>query len=351
VQIQSEVANTIAREVRSTLQSGPASASPPPIVKPGAYESYLKGMFQLNKYTEEGFEKGIGHLRHAIENDPNDPHPHAALALGYAMMGHERFPDALHLVKASARRSLELGGNLPEAYAALGMQEMYSDWDMEAGASNLRRALDINPNFAEARRNYAWYLRFRGDRDGGIAELKRAKAIDPLAPQIVADLAWHYLLNGDYAAASREAREALDVNPAFSQALALMSWIHLARGESGRAIELGRKVAETGRSWRWSLGRTYALANRKHEARTLAAKIAHNPQPMDQWGLAVIHSAMGDKDEAMRWLEAAYRSRFSWMPWNKGVHSTPQEDLFGPLEGDPRFEDLARRVLQTQSRR
>lgn len=99
------------------------------------------------------------------------------------------------------------------------------------------------------------------------------------------------------------------------------------------------------------MGRTYALTNRKHEARTLATEIAHDPQPMDQWGLAVIHSALGDKNEAMRWLEAAFPSRFSWMPWNKGFHSTPQEDLFGSLQGDPRFEDFARRVLQTQSRR
>ena len=54
---------------------------------------------------------------------------------------------------------------------------------------------------------------------------------------------------------------------------------------------------------------------------------------MDQWGLAAIYSALGDRDEAFRWLEQAYHSRFSWLPWDH-TPGPPGDvsgsDLFAP---------------------
>jgi hypothetical protein len=63
---------------------------------------------------------------------------------------------------------------------------------------------------------------------------------------------------------------------------------------------------------------------------------------MDEWGLAVIYAALGEKDEAFRWLDAAYQSRFSWMPYNRDF---VRPDFFSSLCDDPRFDGLMRRVL------
>jgi hypothetical protein len=59
---------------------------------------------------------------------------------------------------------------------------------------------------------------------------------------------------------------------------------------------------------------------------------------MNDWGLAEIYAALGEKDQAFRWLEAGFKSRFSWMPW---IDKNPR---FAPLRDDPRFQDVLRRL-------
>jgi TolB-like protein/DNA-binding winged helix-turn-helix (wHTH) protein/Flp pilus assembly protein TadD len=344
LRLQSEVAQAIVREIRAALSSQQADRlAVRPTVKPEAYEAYLKGMFHLSKGSSEGFRKGIEHLKKATEYDPADPLAYAELALGYAMAGHDGYPEALEGAKTAARKSLELGGPLPEAYAALGMEEMYGDWDISKGGRDLERALELNPNFAEARRNYSWYLRLLDRREEGIEEMKKAAQLDPLSPQIVADLAWQYVAEGRYDAAMAETQKCLEVTPAFPEGLAVAGWVYLQRGQQQEAVAAHQKAADSDADWRWPLGWTYARLGRKAEARAVAAAIEKNPGPMAPWGLAVIYAAAGDKDEAFRWLETGYRTRLSWMPWLSSFAVSSQE-MFGNLRSDPRFADLVRRI-------
>ena len=95
--MQSEIASAIAEKVHAALTPNErarlASARP---VNPEAYEAYLKGKFYVNKMTPEGYEKGLAYMQQAIDKDPTNPLPYAGLALCYAKIGHERFPDVLH---------------------------------------------------------------------------------------------------------------------------------------------------------------------------------------------------------------------------------------------------------------
>jgi len=349
LRLQSELAQAIAREVRAAVTAEEAArVGSKPTVKPEAYEAYLKGMFHLNKFTPEGFERGMAYLHQAVEKDPSDPFAYAALALGYGIMGHDRFPDALGRAKAAARKSLELGGPLAEAYAALAMYELYWDWDVPSAGRDLRRALELKPNFAEARRHYSWYLRLLGQRRQGIEEMKHAAELEPLVPQFHTDLATQYLHEGQLDAALAEARESLELNPAFAPGLSVAGAVYAGRHRYEEALVSHRKAAAGDTAWKWPLGRTYALMGRKAEARAIAAEMQNNPGPMAQWGLAAIYSALGEKDEAFRWLEKAYQAHFSWMPWN-GAFAVPDQDLFATLRDDPRFRDLTRRVGHSAS--
>ena len=127
--------------------------------------------------------------------------------------------------------------------------------------------------------------------------------------------------------------------------------------------------------WKWGLGITYALASRKADARKIAAELEKGtplppglaeivddfarrhagsaksaPTPkgyirdtrglavLNPWGLAEIYTALGEKDKAFKWLEAGLEQRQSWMPM------IGQNPNFKPLRGDPRFQDLLRRM-------
>jgi hypothetical protein len=56
--------------------------------------------------------------------------------------------------------------------------------------------------------------------------------------------------------------------------------------------------------------------------------------PLTTWGLAYTYAALGDKDEALSWIQKGVKARFGFLLWLKG---TPG---FAILHGDPRFEAI-----------
>lgn len=337
--LQNEIVAAITREIKLELtpqeQARLASARP---LDPEAYEAYLKGRFYLNKYTPEGFEKGLAYLQQAIEKDPANPLPYAGLALGYSLIGHEAIPDAFTRAKAAARKALELGETLAETQEALAEIKLYSAWDFAGAEQDLRRALELNPSLPDAHAHYAWYLQLAGRIDDALAEMRRAQEVDPLNPLWPAWLGWQYWEAGQLDEAIGEARKSLELNPDFPWGLYVLGAAYAQKGMYEEAMAAHEKAGAVSPAVRWPLGHTYALAGRKHEARKVAAELEKKPTPMNAWGLAEIYTALGEKDQAFRWLEAGFKLRFSWMPWI-GI-----ERPFEPLRSDPRFQALLRQM-------
>jgi len=80
------------------------------------------------------------------------------------------------------------------------------------------------------------------------------------------------------------------------------------------------------------------MAGRRDEALNVLAELGEEYQQRNAWGVAEIYAALGEKDEALRWLEAAYEYRHNWIPW---MGRNPN---YEPLRDDPRFGDLLRRM-------
>ena len=62
----------------------------------------------------------------------------------------------------------------------------------------------------------------------------------------------------------------------------------------------------------------------------------HNYVP--SFHIAIIHAGLGQRDQALVWLEKGYQERSAWMVWLK------VDPRFDVLRSDPRFQDLLRRV-------
>jgi TolB-like protein/Tfp pilus assembly protein PilF len=343
--LQSEMARAISREINVKLtpqeETRLASARP---VDPEAYVDYLKGMFYLNKFTLEGFKKGLVYLNQAIEKDPANPLPYAGLAIGTSIAGHglglglvpprEAFPPA----KEAALKALELDEMLAEAHTALALVKLYYEWDWAGVEQAFRRALELNPNIPEAHRHYAWYLVLAGHMDEALAEMKRAQEVDPLTPIYTAELGWVYWIAEQYEEAIEEAQKSLELDPDFPVGLYVLGGIYADQGMYEEAIAVHQKAAAVNPAWKWGLARTYALAGRRDEAQKILAELIEEARPSDTHPLARINIILGEKDEALRWLEAAYEYRHGWLPW---ISKAPQPEL---LRDDPRFHDLLRRM-------
>ncbi|UCC39895.1 MAG: protein kinase [Candidatus Aminicenantes bacterium] len=343
--LQNEIVSAITREVKLQLtpqeKARLASARP---VNPEAHVAYLKGRSFLNKLTPEGIQKGLKYMQQAIDIDPANPLPYAGLALGYCLIGHGPSPppDAFARAKATALKAEELGGTLAETEAALGQIYLYSEWGWAGAEQAFRRALALNPSLPDAHRNYSWYLLLTGKRDEAVAEMKRAIEVDPLTPLWLSDLAWHYWIAGRYEEALDAVQKSLELDPNFNQSLGILGDLYADKGMYEEAIAEHQKLSALNARWKWPLVRIYALAGRREEARKMLANfLAGEPKPTGAWDgyfLIGIYAALGEKDEAFRWLETTFKERCSFLPW---LRENPR---YAPLRSDPRFQDIVRRM-------
>ena len=337
-----EMAQTIAGEIEITLTPDEESllvAKRP--VNPEMYEAYAKGMFHLNKMTPEGTQKGLAYLRQAIDKDPSDPLAYGALALGYAVSAHGpgASPDAGALARKTALEALELDNTVAEAHAALAINKLYGSWDWETVEQSFQLALKLNSSLSATRAHYSWYLKLFGRTDEALAQMRRAQEVDPLSPLWPAWLGVQYFWAGQYDKAIEEAQKSLDLAPDFPVALNVLGNVYAEKGMYEEAIKAQRKAADLSPEWKSGLGRTYAMAGRQDDARLRLAELAADPEPWDIFFIAEIYAILGEKDEAFRWLEAAFEPpHHSYVPWIKLFPG------FKPLHDDPRFADLLRRM-------
>jgi serine/threonine protein kinase/Flp pilus assembly protein TadD len=341
--LENEIVAAIAREVNLQLTSEERTRlAGARTVNPEAYVAYTKGRFYLNQLTPEGLRMGLNYMQQAIDKDPTNPLPYAALALGYCRIGHSTDPppDAFAQAKAAALKAKELGGTLAETEAALAQIKLFEEWDWAGGGQSLQLALTLNPSLADAQRMYSWYLVLTGHKNEGIAAMKRAIELDPLTPLWSSDLGWQCWSAGRYQEAMDAAEKALELNPNFDQALHLLGYLYAEKGMFKEAIAAHQKLSAVSPRWKWDLVRTYALAGRTDEARKILAELLERePKPTgvwDGWFLPGVYAALGEKDEAFRWLEAAVRERNSFIPW---MRDNPN---YAPLRSDHRFQDLVR---------
>ena len=200
--LQREIAEAVAREIRATLSvaaDGMYRKSP---VNPKAYEFYLRGREHLNDLYEAEFPQAAEFLKRAIALDSKYAPAHASLAMAYTQMGFLTVmprDEASHKAKEAAALALTLDDNLAEAHTASAYARFLFDWDWRGPEAEFRRALELNPNSADAHLLYSLYLTFSGRFDDAIRENQLAIRLDPLNSFVNFNLGWTFLQARRYA--------------------------------------------------------------------------------------------------------------------------------------------------------
>ena len=338
--LQGEVAQAIAREILVTLTPEEENLLiRARQVNPETYEAYLRGMFHLQKATPEGVKTGMAYLHEAVGKDPADPLAYAGLALGYITLAHGSDPpdDALQNARLVVEKALSLDDTLAEALTAAGFLKGYYDWQWGEAQQLVDRALEINPSLAIAHYHRSWFHALFGRMEEAIASHKRAQQLDPLLPMHTAWLGGLYRWEHRYGEALEEARKAIEISPNHPLGHHIMAQVYVDLGRYEEAISEHLKAAEAAPSFRGHLACTYAAAGRPDEARKILAEF--QALPVNGWRafmIARICTALGEKDEAFRWLN--YEHPHSTLPW---VRVGPD---WAPLRDDPRFRELLRRM-------
>jgi len=216
--LQARVAEAITEEVKLNLtaeESGRLRRGQ--AVNTEAFDLYLRGRYALNQRNIPGFQKAIGFFNQAVEKDADFALAYSGLADSYTLLVlYGEPPATMTSAKAAAEKALRLDATLAEAHTSLAAVRILQDWDWAGAEQEFQRALDLNPNFAQA---HHWYgnllLGPEGRHDEAIAELQRAQELDPLCLIINADTGFAYYLAGRYDLALQAYQRVLATNPNF----------------------------------------------------------------------------------------------------------------------------------------
>ncbi len=336
ISMQNEVASAVAREVKVqltpneerqfALTDGPDSTT---------YEAYLRGMFQLHKGSRRGYRRAIEIFTKAVENDPTSALAYAGLAIGYSQLGHSPFPvaGAYPRAREAAQRALEYDSDLAEAHLAVGMYKIYYEWDFAGGEQSFLRALDLNPSLLDAHYHYAWLLELLLRDEEAIEYGEYTKELNPLSPFYSAWLADQYRDAGMYEEAIEEAKTTLELSPNYPIAWLALGQTYLDMGRVDEAIEAHENLRND-RFWGFVLAATLATANRDEDAAAVLKFVEEKDN--NPFTLALIYGGLGDREESMKWLQAAKDKKIPWFPWL--VTWFPQTKF---LHDDPRMQQFA----------
>jgi TolB-like protein/DNA-binding winged helix-turn-helix (wHTH) protein/Tfp pilus assembly protein PilF len=345
--LQAGVARRIADEIRVTL-------APPDLArlarvratKPEAYQAYSKGRFYWNKRTAQDLQKAIGFFQQAVDKDPDYALAYDGLADCWLPLGwygylspQATFPNA----KAAVTRALSLDDSLAEAHTSLAFVNLYYDRDWAGAEREFRRAIDLNPNYANGHHWYAEFLSLVGRHTEAIAESQRARELDPLSNIIGAWVSSRYFFARQYDKAIEEGRNAVEMDPGFGPALLVLGQAHEQKGMLQEAVaefERASALAGGGSMYAASLAHALGLAGRRAEALRVLEDLSKSARRgfVSSYDLAIARLGLGDKDKAFELLSAAVQER------SPRVAFLGVEPRFLGLRGDPRFNALLRSI-------
>jgi eukaryotic-like serine/threonine-protein kinase len=345
--LQDDVARDIANQIKirlTTTEQARLSGSAP--VDPEAYQAYLEGVFYWNMRTEEGLNKGINYFREAIDKDPHYAMAYAGLAESYVVLpgyrilsGKEAYPQA----KEAALKALEIDEGLAEAHAALAQVRLGYDFDRGAAENEIRRAIELNPNYATAHDWHAFVLVSLGRLEEAISEEKRAQELDPLSQAINDDLGYYLYLAEDNDQAIIQLRKTLAMYQSMPMPHMLLGRAYVQKRMFTEAIKEFQSAATLSGNYplyqAW-LGYGYAISGHRSEAQQIIDELTRpsNTKYVSPYDVAAIWTGLGDKNQAVKWLGRAYEERATHL-----VHIYI-EPAFEPLRSDLRFQELLRRM-------
>ena len=344
--VQDSVVRSIASEIHIALtEEQEERLATPRQISPEAYEAYLKGRYYWNKRTGESMQKAEQYFEQAIDKDPSYAAAYSGLAdcnSGLTWHGFKSPAEALPKAYAAARKALEINPESAEAHASLGLA-MTHRWDWTGAEAEFRRALQLDPQYANAHHWYGDYLSIRGRHGEALAEAKHALELDPLNLMISTWLGLRYYMARDYSHAIDQNRNSVELDPNFAAAHLLLGEDYRGAGLHSEAVnELKKAASLSGDSPLYTAQVAVALAVEGRSGDAL--RIAHELEAISTkryvspYGLAQIYAASNKKEDAFKWLQAAYEDHAVWMGY------LAVDPIFDRYRSDERFKDLLRSV-------
>jgi serine/threonine protein kinase/tetratricopeptide (TPR) repeat protein len=299
------------------------------------YLLYLHGRYYLDKQTSNDARKAIDYFQQAISRNPNFGRAYAGLAdahilLGQPWVGGLPPKQALQEAKTAAENAVRLSSDFSEAHVSLAQVMMLYDWDWRRAEDEYQRAIELNPNSAQAHSQYSTLLQVQGRTAAAVREAEKAAQLDP---NLGFDVGYPYYTARQYDQAEKIFRRYSDHGG--------LAWVYTATGRYPGAIsELKAAVGDGAPSDidLASLGQVYARQGKKQEAEKVLDELVQRSKKtyVSPVHLATIYTGLGDRERALTALEQAYQEHDPYVIYLK------VDPALESLQSEPRFQALLR---------
>jgi tetratricopeptide (TPR) repeat protein len=221
---------------------------------------------------------------------------------------------------------------------------MTFDWDWSGAEAGFRRALDLSPSLTWPYEAYALGLAERGRVEEAISWYEQARELDPLAVDSnTPDLGELYALKGEDEKALAEWNRSLELEPDYQGPHRGLGRYYCQKGMAKEGLGFLKRAVELSPDdplIRADLAHCHAVSGQAEEARRLLGEIEAESRRhyVDPAALALIHLGLGERENALAYLEAAYEAGSLMLP-EIGVDSR-----YDTLESEKRFQDLLHRI-------
>jgi eukaryotic-like serine/threonine-protein kinase len=343
--MEAELSREIANQVGATLNehSSIKLAKSRP-VDPQLYELCLLARYHWNKRSAAGLTKSVEYYQQAIARDPTYAPAYAGLANAYALLpAYEGVGLRNTYAKAvsAARKAIELDDTLADAHATLGLIGLnYGPWDPVQVEKELRRALELNSNYASAHHWFAFYLRFTGRSNEALEEIERARQLDPLSAIVNCDQGFFLYGAGRFKEARVRLRQAMELAPELGSphiALALIEWESGHPADAAREARAALTLDGNDPSMMADAGYVLAVTGHTAEAVKLLAgvqNLVHRGSASPRYA-ASIELGLGQREQAIDSLQEMPKLNFG-----AAVPGLVQWHYFNQLKTDSRYQKL-----------
>jgi adenylate cyclase len=212
-----------------------------------AYDHYIRGLRQESFFTKEGNLESRRLFEKALELDPSFAAAMGRLATAYTLAAENGWGPApgesLETARRLAEKAVATDDDLPQAHWAVA--RVYTRkglFDGDRAVASLRKAIDLDPNYADGHAFLATVLVFVGRAEEALGHVETAMRLNPHFPF------WYYYALGAsqfmltrYDAAIESLKKAIERNPAWTSTHSILV---AAYGQLGKTDEAEWEMEE-----------------------------------------------------------------------------------------------------------
>jgi tetratricopeptide (TPR) repeat protein len=319
-----------------------------------AQELYLKGEYHWAKRTPEDLNKAVDYFTQSIVKDPAYAQAYVGLADCYnllrefsVMPPEEAYPRAL----AAAQKAVELDDTSAGAHTSVAFATFYWNWDPVTAEREYKRALELDANFVQAHHWYATFLLASGRYREALDQIEQARKLDPSSTTIQADKGYILFNAGRKTEAFSLLKQLESTDPTLASTHRYLAAIYFDRkdyddffAESKQAAELRHDQSALAVTEAAQKGFATGSLDGMRQSMLPLQKERFDRSLGSAYELAATYAALGNKEDALRYLQAAYEKH------DEGLLYLSRNPDFNILHDDLVYKEITERVAERTSR-